>query len=178
MNPSQAIVLAVAAGNIVLMLLFPPYDSIVLGRGGAQTFDAFYFVFDRHFNKAINADLLLLELYWVLINAAIGWLLLRKFTPGEEVMSRRTAVIALACANLVLVLLFPPFENYASTMRLSGTYFDGFHFVFGDKWQRRFYVPLLYMEVLWVLINAGVLWLLLRDRPRPEELEEEDQPSP
>ena len=62
------------------------------------------------------------------------------------------------------ILLFPPFENYASMSRLSGTYFDGFYFVFGDKWQRRFYVPLLYIEILWALINSGVLWLLFQEQ--------------
>ncbi len=169
MNPSQAIVLAVTAANIALMLLFPPMDSIALGRGGAQTLDAFYFVFDRHYNKTISSNLLLIELYWVLANAAIGWLLLRRHDPAKAEtgagISRRTGVIIFLALNLALVWLFPPFENYASTSRLAGTHFDSFYFIFGDKWQRRFYVPLLYMEVLWVLVNSAVLWLLFRDPP-------------
>lgn len=165
MNPSQAIILSVTAANIALMLLFPPMDSIGLGRGGAQTLDAFYFVFDRHYGKVINSDLLLIELYWVLANAAVGWLLLRRYDPATAGWSRRTGVLAFVAINLLLILLFPPFENYASTSRLAGTHFDGFYFVFGDKWQRRFYVPLLYLEVLWVLINGAVLWLFFRDPP-------------
>lgn len=165
MNPSQAIILSVTAANIALMILFPPMDSIALGRGGAQTLDAFYFIFDRQYGKVINSDLLLIELYWVLANAAVGWLLLRRYDPAVAHISRRAGVLALVVANLLLILLFPPFENYASTSRLAGTHFDGFYFVFGDKWQRRFYVPLLYMEVLWVLINGAVLWLLFRDSP-------------
>lgn len=164
MNGSQLIVLVVAACNIGIMLLFPPFDSIGLGRG-MQTFDAFYFVFDRQFNKAVNTNLLLIQLYWVLANAALAWLLLRNHGAGSAPGSRRIGVLVFLTLNLALVFLFPPFENYASTTRLTGTYFDGFHFVFGDKWQRRFYVPLLYMEVLWVTINAGVLWLLFRDAP-------------
>ena len=43
-----------------------------------------------------------------------------------------------------------------------------FYFAFGDKMSRRFYVPLLYMEVLWVLINGALIWLLFREPPPPE----------
>lgn len=176
MNGSQLIVLVVAACNIGVMLLFPPFDAIGLGRG-MQTFDAFYFVFDRQGNKIVNANLLLIQLYWVLANAAVAWLLLRRHGPDSTPGIRRTGVIAFLAINLVLIFLFPPFENYASTTRLTGTYFDGFHFIFGDKWQRRFYVPLLYMEVLWVTINAGILWLLFRDHPAPSREDDPDSDS-
>ncbi|OFZ72576.1 MAG: hypothetical protein A2W04_04595 [Betaproteobacteria bacterium RBG_16_64_9] len=168
MNRLQATVLGVAAANIALVLLFPPYDSLSISRAGGQSFDAFYFVFGRHFNKVINTDLLMLALYWVLANAALGWLLLRNYGTSEPVMAPRTALVVLAVVNLVLVVLFPPFENYASTLRFSGTYFDGFYFLFGDKWNRRIYVPLLYMEVLWIVINAALLWLLMRE-PQEED---------
>jgi hypothetical protein len=164
MNHHQAIVLVVAAFNLALILLFPPYDSVALGRGGAQSFDAFYFAFDGHANRLLNSNLLLLELYWVLINASIGWLLLRGEPRPEPILSRRAAVTVMVAVNLVVVWLFPPFENYASTLRAGGTYFDGFYFLFGDKWQRRFFIPLLYMEVLWILINGAILWLLIRDQ--------------
>ena len=70
--------------------------------------------------------------------------------------------------NLATVLLFPSFENHASTTRMSGTWFDGFYFAFGDKLLRRFYVPLLYIEVLWVLVNGAVLWLRFREPPQRE----------
>lgn len=165
MNPWQRSVVLVALGNVALMLLFPPHDSLGIWRGGSATFDAFYFVLERHHNRFVNADLLFMELYWVLINAAVAWLLLRNHRPGESIMSARNATLAFAAANLVLVLLFPPFENYGSATRMSGTWFDGFYFAFGDKWRRRFYVPLLYIEVLWVFINAALLWLLLREPP-------------
>jgi hypothetical protein len=163
-NVSQGAVLLLAVLNVVLILLFPPFDSVSIGRG-VNTLDAFYFVFDRQYNKVVNTDLLYMELIWVMLNASIAWLLLRGFDHSKALMTRRTAVLLFAAANLLLVLLFPPFENYASATRLTGTYFDGFHFVFGDKWQRRFYVPLLYIEVLWLLINSSVLWLVLRDAP-------------
>ena len=170
MNSSQRTVLGLAIAGIVLMLLFPPYDSAGMGRG-APTFDAYYFVFDRQYNKTINSDLLFLQLTWVLLNAAAGWLLLKNYSARKAVMSRRTAVLLFGLANLAVVLLVPPFENYASSARFSGTYFDGFYFLFGDKWQRHVYVPLLYMEVLYVLVNTALLWLIFR---APEQDADED----
>ena len=169
MNRAQFMLLAVAAANIVLMLLFPPYDSLSIGRGGTASFDAYYFVFDRQYNKVLNTDLLFLQLGWVLLNACAGWLLLRNPRTGSPVMSRRTAVMMFGAINLALVILFPPFENYASSARFSGTYFDSFYFLFGDKWNRQIYLPLLYLEVLIVLINTALMWLLLRDDPVTED---------
>lgn len=165
MNSSQTIVLGVAAVNLVLVLLFPPFDSVVIGRG-VSTFDAFYFVFDRQYNKVVNTDLLVLILGWIIVNAGAAWLLLRNVSV-EAVISRRNGVLVFAAVNLLLILAFPPFENYASMNRLSGTYFDGFYFIFGDKWQRRFYIPLLYLEILWLAINSAVLWLLFREPGKP-----------
>ena len=166
MNSPQKTIVTVAAINLALMLLFPPHDSLSLWRGGTPTLDGFYFIFDRHYNKQTNGDLLTLEILWLLVNAAFGWLLLRNTRPAESLMSPRAAAIAFVLANLAVVLLFPPFENYASTIRVSGTWFDGFYFAFGDKLHRRFYVPLLYVEVLWVLIDGGAFWLLSREPPQ------------
>ena len=162
MNRLQAIVLGVAAANIALMLLFPPYDSLSMGLGGMQSFDAFYFALDGHPGKVVNANLLLIELYWVIANAAFAWLLLGR-RGSEPLMSPRTGVLVIGAANLVLALLFPPFENYASTLRFSSPHFDGFYFVFGDKANRRFYIPLLYLETVWILVNIAVMWLALRE---------------
>ena len=172
MNRSQTTVLILVSVNVVLMLLFPPYDSIVIGRG-TPTFDAFYFVLDRQYNKVVNTDLLFLELGWILLNGSFGWLMLKSHVSTSAIMSRRTAIIWLAVVNLVLIVLFPPFENYTSSSRFSGTYFDSFYFLFGDKWQRHIYVPLLYLEVMVVLINAGLLWLMFRDLPQAQVAEEE-----
>ena len=151
-----------AALDIGLMLLFPPYNSIPAGRDVA-VFDAFYFAFAGSQNRIVNWNLLTLELCWVLANAAIAWLLLIRYRPGQALMSRRSATLVFTSANLALLLLFPPFEGYASAARLAGMYFDGFYFAFGDKAGRHLYVPLLYLEVLLLLVNCGILWLLFRD---------------
>jgi hypothetical protein len=163
MSKSQAILLSIAAANLALMLLFPPYNSAVIGVRGVTTFDAFYFFFDTHSNRVVDTDLLLLEMYWVFANGAIGWLLLRNYPSNNRRLSGRLIILIGVVVNLALVYLFPPFENYASTLRLSGSYFDGFYFLFGDKWHRRLFVPLLYLETLWVLINGAVLWLCFRE---------------
>lgn len=168
MNSSQKAIAIVAAINLALMMLFPPHDSLSLWRGGTPTLDGFYFVFDRHYNKQTNGDLLTLEILWLFTNAAFAWLALQNDRPGEGIMSRRAGAIVFVVVNLAVVLLFPPFENYVSTTRMSGTWFDGFYFAFGDKLHRRFYVPLLYIEVLWVLINGAVIWLLFREPPQRE----------
>lgn len=168
MNSSQKTIVIVAATNLALMLLFPAHDSLSLWRGGTPTLDGFYFVFNRPYNTQINGDLLTLEFLWLFINAAFAWLLVQNYRPGEGIMGRRAAAIAFVAVNLAVVLLFPPFENYASTTRMSGTWFDGFYFAFGDKLHRRFYVPLLYIKVLWVLINGAVLWLLFREPAQRE----------
>lgn len=163
MNSSQAAVLAVALANLVVMLLFPPYDSLSIARS-VPSFDAFYFVLDRQYNRAINTDLLFLQVAWVLINASLAWLWLRNHDPANALLSRRQGVLVFVILNLALVLLFPPFENYASAARFSASHFDSFYFLFGDKWQRSIYVPLLYLEVLCILVNGALLWLLFRER--------------
>lgn len=166
MNSHQKNLLAVLAANILVVLLFPPFDSLGIGLGhgrGTATFDAFYFVLDRPPDKVVNTDLLFLEIGWLLINGAVGWLLLRSYRSVGNLMSARNATIVMAAINIAVMIVVPPMENYASALRISGTYFDGFYLLFGDKWQRNFYLPLLYLEVFWVLINSALLWLLFRD---------------
>ena len=165
MNASQVIVLCVAALDVALMLLFPPYNSVPAGRD-VTVFDAFYFVFGANHARIKNWNLLSLELAWVLVNAVIAWVILIGHRPARALMSRRNATLALTCANLALILLVPPFEGYASAGRLTGMYFDGFYFAFGDKAGRHLYVPLLYLEVLLLLVNCGTLWLLFREPAR------------
>jgi hypothetical protein len=74
------------------------------------------------------------------------------------------AVLWLMAINLVLMLLFPPFENYYAITQAVLPSFDGFYFIFGDNAQRQIVTTLLYLEVALVLINGGLLWLLFADR--------------
>ena len=44
MKRQQQIALLAAAINLVLVLLFPPYDYMSMQRGNIPTFDGFYFL--------------------------------------------------------------------------------------------------------------------------------------
>lgn len=176
MNRSQAIALACAAVNLLLIGLFPPFDYISMQRGNVPTFDGFYFAFAAHLNRAVNTDLLTLEIIVVLINLGIAWLLLRdrplgQTTPGGNRYQR--GVLWLVALNLVCVVLFPPFQNYTAISKAAIPSFEGFYFLFGDNSQRQLVAPILYLEFCLVLVNGGILWLLFKGRGR-EKLSAED----
>lgn len=165
MNRQQAIALAVAAANLGLALAFPPYDYLSLARGNVPTFGGFHFAGSAPANALLNQSFLTLEVFVVLINAGIAWLLLRD-APALAVrrISRgQRGVLWLMAINLVLILLFPPFENYYAITRAALPSFDGFYFLFGDNAQRQIVSTLLYIEVALVLVNGGLLWLLFAD---------------
>jgi hypothetical protein len=177
MNRSQAIALGIAALNMALMLLFPPHDYVSLQRGNIPTFDGFYWAFGAWPNRVVNRDFLILEILVVAINAAIAWLLLRgPVLDGPRAgMTRlqRGALWAVA-VNLVLLLLFPPFENYSAITKAVIPTFDGFYFVFGDNSKRQIVTSILYIEVSLMLINGALAWLLFRrrgeERLTPEQM--------
>ncbi len=173
MNRFQKIVLFGAALNVLAVFLFPPYDLIGLGRG-APMFDAFYPVFSVPANRIINGDVLYLLVFGVLINAALAWLLLMGSgsSAGEPRIDPQSLVVIFGILNLVVVLLFPPMEAFPFAQRITVGTFDGFYFAFGDKARRSIFVPLLYMEVLFVLTNACAFWLAMSiaqrsNRPEP-----------
>jgi hypothetical protein len=165
MNRPQILAIGIAALNVALMLLFPPYDYISLQRGNVPTFDGFYFVFGDHANRIANTDFLALEIIVILINACIAWLLLRPRPTGRAsggVTRYQRGVLWLVALNLILVVLFPPFQNYSAITKAALPSFEGFYFLFADNSQRHLVASILYIEVALVLINGGILWLLFR----------------
>lgn len=169
MNRPLLIALAVIALNLMLVLLFPPYDYVSLQRGNVPTFDGFYFVFGNNPNRVANTDFLTLEILVVLINACIAWLLLHdrpigKAQPGGNLYQR--GVLAVVAVNLMLVVLFPPFQNYAAITKAALPTFEGFYFLFGDNSQRQLVASILYIEVALILANGALLWLILKGRSR------------
>lgn len=176
MNTSQRIAVLVAVANLLLLAVFPPYDYVSLQRGNVPTFDGFYFAFGAHPNRVLNMDFLLLEIIVVLINACIAILLLRA-PVARQARSlggnrRQRSVLVLVAINLVLMLLFPPFEYYSAITQAALPTFEGFYFVFGDNSQRQLVTAILYIEVALVLINGGLLWLVFRDKT-PDEISAE-----
>jgi len=173
MNNAQRIALIVAVADLILLSLFPPYDYVSLQRGNIPTFDGFYFAFGAHQNRVVNANFFALEIIVVLIYTCIALLLLR--TPPEREPPkhpggnhRQRAVLALVAINLVLVLLFPPFEFFSAITKAALPTFEGFYFLFGDNSQRQMVTQILYIEVALIIINGALLWLLFRDKT-PEE---------
>lgn len=167
MNRARKIALVVGALNLVLVMLFPPYDYLSLQRGNVPTFDGFYFVFGSHPNARLNSNFLTLEALVVLINTAIAWLLLRATSSSGGNRNQRI-VLGLVGLNLVLIVLFPPFENFASITKAALPSFEGFYFVFGDNSARQIVSPILYIELALALINGGLLWLLFRNKTADE----------
>jgi hypothetical protein len=162
MNRYQKVVLFGAGIALAVLFVFPPFNLVTLGRG-APTFDAFYPVFAAPANRVINGDVLYLFAFGVLINAALAWLLLTgsRVTPGEPRIDEQTVVVVFGIVNLAVVLLFPPMEAFPFAQRITVGTFDGFYFAFGDKSRRSLFIPLLYMEGLFVLTSACAFWLAM-----------------
>ena len=177
MNTAQRIALVVAVVNLALLMIFPPYDYLSLQRGNIPTFDGFYFAFGSHQNRVLNSNFLALELIVVAINAGIALLLLRDpplraiRNPGGN--RRQRIVLGLVAVNLVLILLFPPFEYFSAITKAALPTFEGFYFLFGDTSQRQLITAILYIEVALVVINGGLLWLLFKDKTQEEVTAEE-----
>jgi len=74
----QRAVLVIVAINLVAILLFPPFEQVYAVTGAAlPTFEGFYFVFGAPPGRTIVATILYLEVFLVLINGGLLWLLLR-----------------------------------------------------------------------------------------------------
>ncbi|MEW6690756.1 MAG: hypothetical protein AB1452_16885, partial [Pseudomonadota bacterium] len=163
MNRSQKIVLGGALVNLLLLMLFPPYDVESLMRG-TPVFDAFHPVFAAPPNGIVNANLLYFGLLAVFANAALAWLLLASGKDGRPRFDPGNVVVLMAFANLVVVFLFPPYEAVSVSGRFGGGSFDGFYFALGGTVRRTIFLPLLTIEVMYALLNACAFWLALRER--------------
>ena len=161
-----------AAANLVLVGLFPPYDYVSMLLGNVPTFDGFYFVLAREPHQQVNLSFLTLEIIVVLTNACIAFLMLRS-NPRTGVKSavgnsRQRATLGLVGINLVLVVLFPPFENISAITKAALPTFEGFYFILGDNPMRQIVTPILYIETALILINGALLWLVFRDKTQSE----------
>jgi hypothetical protein len=169
MNRYQAVTLIVAAINLLLMLLFPPYDYFSYAHNNVPNFDGFLFVFGDHANRRINDNFLAIEIITVLINAAIAWLLLSERARLRRRLDRQKLVLLGVALNLLLALLFPPFQDHYTGSEALLPSFDGFYFLFADNSSRVLIAPMLWLEVVFTLINGAMFWLLFC-QPAPREL--------
>lgn len=174
MNKYQWITVVLAAINIALVALFPPYDYISAARNNVPTFDGFYWLFADVGGRKVNANFQQIEYFVILLNAAIAWLLLKTRkaakpdaanADGNRKVDWQRVVLIGVGVNLLLVMLFPPMENFYAVTRAALPSFDGFYFLFGEHGPRTIVTQLLYLEVIFVLVNGAILWLLFRKTP-------------
>jgi hypothetical protein len=161
-NKFQLTVLIAALANLALLLFFPPYNSLPLGRTGPGSFDAFYPAFGAPPGGTVNTGLLYLEMFPVFVNAVLAWLLLQDtpHPPYRPRMRWSSVVQWLVIANLALILLFPPFETQPLAARMGDRAFEGFKFALSGNVQLGIFLPLLYLELLLLALNAASLWLV------------------
>jgi len=175
MNRNQAIALAFAAGNILLILMFPPFDTYSIANTKIPVFSGFEFYPQHTTGMVINLSLLYLEIIVVLINAFIGLLLLRdkKSVVARKRISLQNVTLIFVAINLVVTLLFPPFESVFAMTNAALPTFEGFYFIFARQTNHVIVTTILYLEVILVLINGALFWLIFRERKRealtPEE---------
>jgi hypothetical protein len=175
MNRNQAIALALAAANIALIMLFPPFDTYSIVKSQIPVFGGFYFYPNHDTSLVLNSSLLFLELFVVAINAGIALLLLgekeARLKRGQ--MSLQNATLIFVAINLVVILLFPPFESVFAISKASIPTFEGFYFIFARQKNHVIVTAVLYLEVFFMLINGAIFWLIFRDKNVPEQSPEE-----
>lgn len=174
MNKYQRLIVTVAIIDLIVILLFPPFVERTLARNAFPSFDGFYFLLSELGRRPIDNALLSMELLWIAANALSAWLLLGNDGRSERRDSPHAVGIGLfAFVNIAVICLFPPFEQYNSLLRTTAPGFDSFYFLFGDRSARPLFLPLLQLEIFFVLINALALFLLFSAVQRGEIAEQE-----
>lgn len=170
MNRYKKIALVVLAVNLLLILLFPPFDQHSIASSRLPVFAGFHFALAPPPMSQINTNVLWLELMVVLINAGIAWLLLRDDPSRAKKSNLRyqNATLIFTGVNLVLVLLFPPFESVFAITNATLPTFEGFYFIFDQKPNHVIVTALLYIEMIFILVNGGSLWLIFKPKTGQE----------
>jgi hypothetical protein len=171
MNKYQRLVITVAAINVLLMVLFPPFNSQPLAKGMLPNFDGFYPLLTHIGSKQLYKELLTLQLMFVGANTLTAWLVLQNKTHHDDIpqFAFMQGIAGFLAVNLAIIFTFPPFEPYQSLLRVTGSTFDSFYFIFGDRSQRPIYTPLLYLECVFIVANALAFLLLFNAVKRGDE---------
>lgn len=70
--------------NLILMLLFPPMESVFsLTKAAIPTFEGFYFIFTKKPAHVIVETLLYIEVTFILANGALLWLIFKERRPPD-----------------------------------------------------------------------------------------------
>jgi len=165
MKKSQKILLVLMALNFAAILLFPPFDDYSVTNNEIAIFGGFRFAFGQPEYARINVSLLYLEIAIVLVNAGILWLLTleSRVRRATDKFNFRKATLILISVNLLLIMLFPPFEYISNMTRATIPTFEGFYFIFTAPPYRVIVTPILYLEAMFVLVNGGLLLLAFKE---------------
>lgn len=166
MNKRQKFALVIAALNLAVILLFPPFDQYSIGNAKVPIFAGFHFVAAGPLHGVVNASVLTLEAIVILINAGIAWLLVRDkpATASRRKLTYQNATLIVVALNLVVILLFPPFESVFALTNAALPTFEGFYFIFARQPNHTIVSTVLYLEVIFVLINGALVWLMFREK--------------
>lgn len=169
-KPHQMLVL-LALFNLAIVLLFPPFDDVAISKHDISVFAGFMFAFSAGERYQVNGALLYLEVTVIAINFLIFWLMIHERLKRKDSrgLSYRNMALILTASNLVGVLLFPPFEYVSNMTKAVIPTFEGFYFIFSPPPYRVVVTPVLYLEVILVLINAALMMLVFK-RPQAEEI--------
>lgn len=175
MNKFQKIIAVLAVANLVLVALFPPFNDLPLRKGVVGSFEGFYPIFSMLGRKPLNTNLFSIEIFFVVANALAAWLALGRLGPhAKQAFNYSGAICAFAVVNMGIILLFPPFEFYSSLTKSPSGSFESFYFAFGARSQRPVFIPLLYLETVFVMTNALIAWLLFNVVRRTDESLEDE----
>ena len=165
MNRKQATALVVAAANIVFIMLFPPFDAYSIANSKVPVFAGFDFYFSRGPYMVVNASVLSLELFVVVVNVGVAWLVgsAKKVPVTRRRVSLQNATLIVVALNLVVIILFPPFESVYAITKATIPTFEGFYFIFARQPNHVIVTTILYLEVFFVLINGALFWLIFRE---------------
>lgn len=170
MNKFQRLVLTVAIIDVIVMVMLPPFADRPLARHVLPSFDGFYPVFQKLGRQPLHGDLLTMQFLLVAINALAAWLVLQVHRrEAFQTYNYAKAIASFALANIVVMVLFPPFSQYDTLLRAGPPGFDSFDFLFGARSARPIFWPLLYIEIIFVLVNALALYLLFNAVQRGED---------
>lgn len=174
MNKYQRLIVVVAAIDLLILVLVPPFQDAPLARGALPGLAGFFPLVMSYPARPIFGELLALELIFVAANALAAWLCVRSQGSHDlPAIHIGRGIAAFAMVNLGIVLLFPPYQPYNMLARDVGASFDSFYFVFGGRSGRPVFGPLLYLEVIFIAINALALYLLFNTVRRAADQREE-----
>jgi len=90
----QRVVLFGVGLNLLLALLFPPMENYyAVTRAALPSFDGFYFLFGEHGKHTIVTAILYIEVFIILANGALLYLLFRNTKPAQLSADERAAIL-------------------------------------------------------------------------------------